>query len=164
MRRLASREKLSEPQAAALERYWLGRVEAPLSDKLDELRFRRFEARRRSRPFRRHRAVGALGGELGVLGPVVVQHARHGAKTWFATATRSSVATPSVFVGDHDEPSSLPRSADRVLERVLAWLCAPIAVVTPTGDGHATGCVRGVWGVPRQGHVADTRLCGAPRV
>jgi hypothetical protein len=40
VRRLASKERLSEPQAAALETYWLRRVEAPLSDKLNELRFR----------------------------------------------------------------------------------------------------------------------------
>ena len=59
VRRLAGKERLSEPQAAALETYWLRRVEAPLSDKLDELRFRQFEARRRSRAFRRRRAVGA---------------------------------------------------------------------------------------------------------
>ena len=46
-RHLAGKERLSEPQFAALERYWLRRVEAPLGDKLDELRFKQVEARHR---------------------------------------------------------------------------------------------------------------------
>jgi hypothetical protein len=83
-RRLASKERLSEPQSAALERYWLRRVEAPLADKLDEWHFKQVESRHRPRALRRRRVVGARRGAsseflaqlwFNTLGP--------GARTWF---------------------------------------------------------------------------------
>jgi hypothetical protein len=73
-RRLASKERLSEPQSAALERYWLSRVEAPLGDKLDELHFRQVEARHRARAPRRVRSELLAQLWFNTLGP--------GARTW----------------------------------------------------------------------------------
>jgi hypothetical protein len=84
-RRLASKERLSEPQSAALERYWLSRVEAPLGDKLDEMHFRQIEARHRSRAFRRRRGVGTpRGASSEFLAQLWFNTLGPGARTWFA--------------------------------------------------------------------------------
>jgi hypothetical protein len=108
-----------------LERYWLSRVEAPLGEKLDEMHFRQIEARHRWRAFRRRRVVGApRGASSEFLAQLWFNTLGPGARTWFGNATRLSVATPSVSVGDHDEPSSLAH----VLAPLLAWLFAPVAV------------------------------------
>jgi hypothetical protein len=83
-RRLARKERLSEPQSAALERYWLSRVEAPLGEKLDEMHFRQIEARHRWRAFRRRRVVGApRGASSEFLAQLWFNTLGPGARTWF---------------------------------------------------------------------------------
>ncbi len=73
--RLAHRVGLSRHQLEALEPYWLSRIEAPLRETLDRLRFRHIDALHRSR-IARHLGSGALFQLwFNTFGP--------GAKTWF---------------------------------------------------------------------------------
>jgi hypothetical protein len=73
--RVAHQEGLSQQQYEALEAYWLKRVEAELSERLDEWHFEKIEASHRSRaPWRlRSKLLAQLW--FNTLGP--------GARTWF---------------------------------------------------------------------------------
>ena len=82
--RRASKEGLTRPQSAALEKYWLSRVEAPLGDQLDELQFKRMDALHRSRAVRRNQACGApRGARSEFLAQLWSNTLGPGARTWF---------------------------------------------------------------------------------
>jgi hypothetical protein len=78
--RRASKEGLTGPQSAALEKYWLSRVEAPPGDQLDELQFKRMDALHRSRAVRRNQARGAPRGRVRSSWPTMVEHTRPGSQ------------------------------------------------------------------------------------